>query len=320
MAHEAMPGTLSVVTFSVSYPNDENRREAWTPLLTYNLPQGEYCGIDAADVTLDFMVTGARLNNRGYHVAYYVDGKRFLAFDTAPRHLKGLEPGFHKIRLELLDEKGRLVAGPFNSAERVILLSPDKVPERKPRDCAMPGQATIPSIHGAMTHGQPWVAEIPEDQRLARQREKSEEGTAPRPARSPGLGAKIHLSEKQKAAEQLSVRQATPKPEATNEETTPATRTHEHEEVSRETEKPISQAPQAARRPVPTPSVSPTPAAHDRMSTTPVGMRRYFKESNGGATTATIQASNVYSTGTALRRVEPATPTASDRESTSSEP
>src|SRR5690606_14594961 len=40
--HEAIPGTQSVVTFSVGYWDGANAPRPGAPLLTYNLPQGEY--------------------------------------------------------------------------------------------------------------------------------------------------------------------------------------------------------------------------------------------------------------------------------------
>lgn len=159
--HEAQPYVFDYVTFSVMYPNDENRPEQGEPFLTFNLPQGEYLGIDCADITLDFFVTGSPLSRRGYHVNYYVDGRRFTAYDCTIRHIKGLKPGFHKIRMELVDEAGRLVFGPFNSVERVIMLSPEKSLARLKPGAKLPAQPELQSIHGAMTQGLPWVTPTP---------------------------------------------------------------------------------------------------------------------------------------------------------------
>ena len=158
-AHKAIPGTFDMVTFHVMYANDENRPAANMPLLTYNLPQGEYRGIDAADVALDFLVTGGELCPGGwFHVNYYVDGRRFVADTPGPRYLKGLKPGPHKIRMELVDKRGRLIGGPFNSVERTILLSPQKTLVRLEPGSEGPAQPTLQSIPGAMTQGLPWMA------------------------------------------------------------------------------------------------------------------------------------------------------------------
>ena len=154
--HEAYPGIYDIVTFSVGYPSDENRPAPGLPLLTYNLPQGEYLGIDGADVTLNFLVDGAQTCARGYNVQYFVDGKRQLANGCMTQHLTGMGPGFHRIRLELLDYRGNRVEGPFNAAERVILLSPAKTLPRLRAGQKPPKQPTLPSVPGAMTMGRPW--------------------------------------------------------------------------------------------------------------------------------------------------------------------
>ncbi|MCX7718894.1 MAG: hypothetical protein N2111_10910 [Candidatus Sumerlaeaceae bacterium] len=156
--HQAVEGTLAMVTFHVEYPDDENRPSPNLPLLTYNLPQGEYMGPDAADILLNFLVTGVELSPRGYRVQYYIDGKRFIASRCRTYPIKNLEPGYHSIRLELIDPKGRLVHGPFNSVERLILVSPDKTPPRWKPGQPPPEEPVIYSIHGPRTSGQPWVA------------------------------------------------------------------------------------------------------------------------------------------------------------------
>jgi hypothetical protein len=156
--HQAVPGTLAMVTFHVEYPDDENRPAPNLPLLTYNLPQGEYMGADAADILLNFIVTGVELSPRGYRVQYYIDGKRFIATRCRTYPIKNLEPGYHSIRLELIDPKGRVVHGPFNSVERMILVSPDKTPPRWKPGQPPPREPVIYSIHGPRTSGQPWIA------------------------------------------------------------------------------------------------------------------------------------------------------------------
>lgn len=155
--HQAIPGTLNYVTFSVAYPDEENRLEFNEPLLTYNLPQGEYRGIDSGDLTINFLVDGTVMARRGYRVNYYVDGRRYVVSDCLTRHVKGLAPGFHTVRVDLVDERNRVVPGPFNSTERVVLLSPEKVSGTLAPGEKVPEQPTIDSIHGAMTMGSPWV-------------------------------------------------------------------------------------------------------------------------------------------------------------------
>lgn len=154
-AHEAIPEVYDMVTFCVGYGDERNAPENQEPLLTYNLPQGEYRGIDAADITLNFFVKGACLSRKDYRVQYFVDGKRFLVHDCASRHITGLEPGKHTVKVQLIDTYGKVVPGPFNSVERVIVASPDKLPHRLAPGEKAPEQPVVTSIHGAMTAGLP---------------------------------------------------------------------------------------------------------------------------------------------------------------------
>lgn len=167
--HRAIQGTLQSVTFSVAYPNDENRPYPGAPMLTYNLPQGEYLGIDGADINLDFMVNNVTLSPGGYQVAYFVDGRRFLVQDgCGVQTLKGLKPGFHKVKIELQDPQGIVVPGPFNSVERTIVVSPDQT-EPSPASGEYDPYAKEPkiaSIAGPLTMGQPWEASQPRPRAL----------------------------------------------------------------------------------------------------------------------------------------------------------
>lgn len=179
-SHEAIEGTLDVVTFSVAYPDEDNRPEFGEPLLTYNLPQGEYRGIDGADVAINFLVSGIVMSKRGYHVNYYVDGRRYVVYDCNTRHVKGLAPGFHTVKVELVDEKGRLAPGPFNRVERTISIAPDKEPFRVYPGDLPPEQPVVSSIHGAMTLGQPYDTFIETPIRRAR-RKTTDEILIPKP-------------------------------------------------------------------------------------------------------------------------------------------
>lgn len=174
--HEAIPGTQSTVTFSVGYPSTENAPIPGAPVLTYNLPQGEYLGIDAADITVDFLVENAVLSPGGYQVAYYVDGRRFLVQDACgPRHLKNLTPGYHRVRIELQDANGDLVPGAFNSTERTILVSPDSY-TKSPSDVidGYPAQPRLDSIKGRMTMGREWTPEQ-QNRRLTIEQQKQQQ-------------------------------------------------------------------------------------------------------------------------------------------------
>ena len=157
--HEALRGTMSMINIHVAYPNGENCGNPSAPMLTYNLPQGEYVGIDAGDISLDYLLSNVCLTPQGNKVTYYVDGRRFFVTDMNPRHLKGLTPGYHTIRIELQDQFGDLIEGPFNSVERTILVSPDRTTPTPGKQDEYPQLPKIQSIKGAMTMGMPWKVE-----------------------------------------------------------------------------------------------------------------------------------------------------------------
>src|SRR5690606_19710645 len=68
-------------------------------------------------------------------------------------------PGFHRVRIELQNSFGDIVPGPFNSTERVILVSPDSVTKSpSPLHDGYDGLPRLDSIKGSMTMGQHWSA------------------------------------------------------------------------------------------------------------------------------------------------------------------
>lgn len=156
--HEAIPGSLAVVTFNVMYADGANAPTPGAPLLTYVLPQGEYLGVDAGDITVHFLANNVQLSPGGNRIAYYVDGRRYLVYDQAPRHVQGLAPGPHIVRVELQDQFGDLVPGPFNSTERTIIVSPHLRQDQSTIVDKYPPLPHLRSIKGAMTVGRPWVA------------------------------------------------------------------------------------------------------------------------------------------------------------------
>lgn len=94
------------------------------PLLTYSRPKGEYKGVDADPIMIDFWLTNAKLKGDGgeYRVRYIID-------DDEPKYidkwdaiwLSGWLNGKHTVRLELLDKEGNPVEnGGYNTTTREI--------------------------------------------------------------------------------------------------------------------------------------------------------------------------------------------------------
>jgi hypothetical protein len=94
------------------------------PLLTYSRPKGEYKGEDADPIMIDFWLTNAKLQNEGgdFRVRYTVDGGEAKFIDKwEPIWLTGWTAGPHKVKLELVDKSGNVVAnGDYNSTTRDI--------------------------------------------------------------------------------------------------------------------------------------------------------------------------------------------------------
>jgi hypothetical protein len=94
-------------------------RRAWPerrkPVLTLVSPQGE--GEEARSTRLDVVLSGGKLSRRGYKVRVVLDQKELqLMADGRPRKLR-LEPGKHRISVDLLDRRGTRVSA-FNRTER----------------------------------------------------------------------------------------------------------------------------------------------------------------------------------------------------------
>ncbi|MBA3767236.1 MAG: hypothetical protein H0W99_09655 [Acidobacteria bacterium] len=94
------------------------------PLLTYSRPKGEYKGEDADPIMIDFWLVNAKLQGDGgeYRVRYSVDNGEAKFIDKwEPIWLTGWTAGTHKVKLELVDKSGNVVAnGDYNSTTREI--------------------------------------------------------------------------------------------------------------------------------------------------------------------------------------------------------
>lgn len=92
------------------------------PHLFYSRPKGTYKGADTEKVMLDFYLLNTTLSADGNKVRATINGNEFTIDEWAPYYIEGLPMGRNEIKLELIDAKGNLVPGPFNSAERAITL------------------------------------------------------------------------------------------------------------------------------------------------------------------------------------------------------
>jgi len=102
------------------------------PLLTYSRPKGEYKGVDAENIMIDFWLSNVGLQYddsltipTAYRVRYSVDGGEAKYIDNwKPIWLSGWANGTHTIKLELVDKAGNLVDnGGYNSTTREITVA-----------------------------------------------------------------------------------------------------------------------------------------------------------------------------------------------------
>ena len=94
------------------------------PLLTYSRPKGEYKGVEADPIMIDFWLANGKLSGEGgeYRVRYSVDGGEAKFIEKwAPIWLSGWTAGKHTIKLEFVDKEGSVVDnGGYNSTTREI--------------------------------------------------------------------------------------------------------------------------------------------------------------------------------------------------------
>lgn len=91
------------------------------PYLTYNEPSDRMLLIENKPLLLDFYIANCELSPDGYKVRLTIDGKvqrTFIAW--RPYYIYGLKKGKHTLRLELIDNKNKVVPGPYNDVQQTI--------------------------------------------------------------------------------------------------------------------------------------------------------------------------------------------------------
>lgn len=95
------------------------------PFLTYNEPSDQTLQLtENKPVLLDFYISNCELSADGYKVRLTIDGKmQRTLVSWRPYYIYGLKKGKHTIRLELLDEKNKVVPGPYNDVQHSIVIN-----------------------------------------------------------------------------------------------------------------------------------------------------------------------------------------------------
>lgn len=92
------------------------------PHMFYSRPKGEYSGADTENLLLDFYLVNTELSETGNKVRATINGEEFMISKWEPYVIQGLPMGEVTIKLELLDEAGNLIEGPFNDVTRTVTL------------------------------------------------------------------------------------------------------------------------------------------------------------------------------------------------------
>ncbi len=92
------------------------------PYLTYNEPQGSFPD-PKQPILLDFYINNCALSKDGYKVRVTIDdaNERFL-YDWVPYYIYGLNPGTHKIQMELISPQNDIVPGIFNKVTKTFTI------------------------------------------------------------------------------------------------------------------------------------------------------------------------------------------------------
>lgn len=126
--HESVKtdGAFAMLVFHVGRPTANFGFDPRAPMLVYSRPKGTMTGPAADRVLLDWYlvnVPAGDLGAEGVRVRPSIDGQPFPAMTAwQPHYLEHLPAGEHTVVLELLGRDGNVMAGPFNRAERRIVI------------------------------------------------------------------------------------------------------------------------------------------------------------------------------------------------------
>jgi len=127
--HESVksPEAADIVNFYVGKKEGEFMLDKSKPTIIYSRPKGEYTGKGAEKIMLDFYLNNVELSEDGYKAKYTIKEKEsgnelgtITLTEWTPSFVTGLPSGDYVVTLQLLDENGNVVEGPFNNTERVI--------------------------------------------------------------------------------------------------------------------------------------------------------------------------------------------------------
>ncbi len=122
--HESVknPDAFIVQEFVVGSPEESSSFDATAEHMFYSRPKGTYEGKDTEKLLLDFFLYNTTLAEDGNKVRATINGEEYLFTEWAPYYIEGLEKGEVTIKLELIDNEGNIIPGPYNSVTRKVTL------------------------------------------------------------------------------------------------------------------------------------------------------------------------------------------------------
>lgn len=120
--HESVKGSNAFVFRNLSIGENNPPFDLKAPHLIYSRPKGVY-EKKVDPLLLDFYLINTKLSESGMQVRTTIDGTEFMLSSWQAYLIEGLAEGEHSIRIQLIDQNGKVVPGPFNdSGERTIVL------------------------------------------------------------------------------------------------------------------------------------------------------------------------------------------------------
>lgn len=120
--HESVKNAYLVQNLKVGEPDGEPA-DLNAQHLFYSRPKGTYTGKETEKLLLDFFLVNTEISETGNKVKATINGQEFMITEWAPYVIEGLDKGELEIRLQLLDNEGNLIEGPFNDVTRTVTLN-----------------------------------------------------------------------------------------------------------------------------------------------------------------------------------------------------
>jgi hypothetical protein len=115
---------LRTITVGSAVDTTAQKFDVKAPALFYSRPKDTYAGADAKRIMLDFYLVNTTLSPSGNKVRATINGTEFMLNKWLPYMMEGLPAGQATIKLELVDNGGKLIPGPYNSVTRTITVQP----------------------------------------------------------------------------------------------------------------------------------------------------------------------------------------------------